>query len=209
MRFCGGLLIALAACGSPPPPKPPAPPVPTTVDEPVRPPLPTCADAAFGVERATKNIRPPDQEIVPQVRAECIQYQWTQDAIACFAQIKSDAEDEASIPCMSTLEDEAQGVLLREIAGTNNAEAEIADVKTRLAAIQIGISSCDEFVQQVAQFMDCANVTPEQRIQLGNETADAWSLSVAKLSLPDKVRMAGACKNSLDSLKHHRQQNAC
>ncbi|CAN5913346.1 hypothetical protein BH11MYX2_BH11MYX2_09530 [soil metagenome] len=210
MRFCGGLVLALAACGSPPPPAPPrAPPVPTTVSDPVRPPPPTCADAAFGVDRATRNMRPPEQEVIPQVRAECIQYQWSQEAIACFSQLKSDYQDEDSIPCVKDLDDDSQGVLLREIAGTNNAEAEIADVKTRLAQLQIGISSCDEFVQQVAQFMDCASVTPEQRIQLGNETADAWSLSVARLSLQDKVRMAGACKNSLDSLKHHRQQNAC
>jgi hypothetical protein len=99
-----GLVLALAACGSPPPPATPAaPPVPTTINDPVKPPPPTCADAAFGVERATKNMRPPEQEIVPQVRAECIQYQWSQDAIACFSHLKSDVENEASIPCMSNL----------------------------------------------------------------------------------------------------------
>lgn len=204
------VLVLLVACGShSPAAQPKAPPVPTSITEPTRPPPPTCADAAFGVDRATRNMRPPEQEIVPQVRAECIQYQWSQKAIECFSLLAGNIENDATIPCVSDLEDEAQGVLMREIAGTNNADAELAEVKTRLVQLQVGITSCDEFVQQVAQFMDCANVTPEQRIQLGNETADAWSLSVARLSIQDKVRMAGACKNSLDSLKHHRQQNAC
>jgi hypothetical protein len=212
MRALLGGLVILAACGSSPPPeKHEAPPIPTSIATPLPPPPPTCADAAFGFERATKALRPPEQEVIQTVRAQCLAMEWSQAAIACFAKLHEESvETEDKLPCMTDLPDEAQAVLLGQLRGEgNNNDAEIADVKTRLAALQIGITSCDEFVQAVGKFMDCDRVDVDARIQLGNETADAWSLSVARLSLADKVRMAGACKNSLQSLKHHAQQNAC
>ena len=57
--------------------------------------------------------------------------------------------------------------------------------------------------------MDCATLDADARIQLGTETIEAWNLPMHKVSLQDKAKLAGACAQSLESLKRHATDLAC
>lgn len=203
--------MGLVGCSSPAPPPPakPAPPVP--VAEPIREMPKTCTDAAFGIDRAAKNLHPPEQEIVPPMRTRCTRDEWSQVAIDCFAALTSDAsaEDEL-VACVRRLPDKERAPTLVEIKGDQpDQTAELAEVVTKLGTIQVGIKACDEFVSAVTRMMDCAALDADQRIQLGNETVDAWNLPMHRVSLQDKAKLAGACTQSLESLKRHATDLAC
>ena len=204
-------LLLVAGCGSSQPTldQPAAPPVPT--NEPVAVERPaTCADAAFGIEATSKDLRPADQEIVPLVRTKCLVESWSAAAIACFAKLR--ASDDL-LSCVDELTVETRTSLLVDIQGTSASEAdqtaELANVKQRLTTISVGITTCDQFVKEVARVMDCTRLTLNDRILLGSETAEAWSLSTARLTIQDRVRMSGVCGRSLDDLHKHATQQSC
>jgi hypothetical protein len=207
------IFIVLVGCGpsaTTPPPAKPAPAVPVTTTITVLP--RTCTDAAFGIDRAAKDLHPPDQEIVPPMRARCARDEWSQNAIDCFAKLASDApQDESGLAvCVGQLPNEQRASLLVEIRGEQpDQTSEIAEVITKLGALQVGIASCDRFVAAVARIMECTALDADARIQLGNETVEAWSLPMHKVSLQDKAKLAGACTQSLESLKRHATDLAC
>ncbi|MFN0246081.1 MAG: hypothetical protein ACKV2T_04185 [Kofleriaceae bacterium] len=207
------ILLTLVGCGpsaSAPPPQKPAPSVPITVSI-VEVPK-TCTDAAFGVDRVTKDLRPPEQEIVPPLRAQCQRDVWSQKAIDCFANLVagSPTGDSDLALCVGRLPMEQRVALVVEIKGEQpDQTAELAEVVTKLGALQVGIASCDRFVVAVTKMMDCPGLDADARIQLGNETVEAWNLPMHKVSLQDKAKLAGACTQSLESLKRHATDLAC
>ncbi len=210
----GGL--ALVGCGGPaaPPPAKPAPAIPVTT--PITEMPKTCTDAAFGIDRVAKDLHPPEQEIVPPMRTRCARDQWPQKAIECFANLAPESAADAPAGesdlavCVSRLPIEQRASLIVEIKGAQpDQSAELAEVVTKLGALQVGIASCDRFVAAVARFMDCPALDADSRIQLGNETVEAWSLPMHKVSLQDKAKLAGACTQSLESLKRHATDLAC
>lgn len=172
----------------------------------------TCTDAAFGIDRVAKDMHPPEQEIVPPMRTRCQKDEWSQKAIDCFAKLESDAAegDSELATCVGRLPIEQRASLLVEIRGAEpDQSAELAEVVTKLGTIQVGIASCDRFVAAVTRMMDCAALDADARIQLGNETIEAWNLPMHKVSLQDKAKLAGACTQSLESLKRHATDLAC
>lgn len=199
----------LAGCSSPaPPPAKPAPAVP--VATPITEMPKTCTDAAFGIDRAAKDLHPPEQEIVPPMRTRCARDQWSQKTIECFAKLASDEDDGNLATCVGQLPIAERSSLLVEIKGEQEDQtAELAEVVTKLGALQVGIASCDRFVAAVTRMMDCPGLDANARIQLGNETVEAWNLPMHKVSLQDKAKLAGACTQSLESLKRHATDLAC
>ena len=173
----------------------------------------TCTDAAFGIDRAAKDLHPPEQEVVPPMRARCARDEWSQKAIECFAKLASDSPSDGTselATCVGQLPIEQRASLLVEIKGAQpDQSAELAEVVTKLGALQVGITSCDNFVAAVTRMMDCATLDADARIQLGTETIEAWNLPMHKVSLQDKAKLAGACAQSLESLKRHATDLAC
>jgi hypothetical protein len=207
------ILVALVGCGpsaSAPPPQKPAPAVPIVA--PVAEMPTTCTDAAFGIDRVTKDLRPPEQEIVPSMRTRCQNDAWSPKAIECFANLAADSPtgDSDLAMCVGRLPIEQRAALVVEIKGEQpDQTAELAEVVTKLGALQVGIASCDRFVAAVTKMMDCPGLDADARIQLGNETVEAWNLPMHKVSLQDKAKLAGACTQSLESLKRHATDLAC
>lgn len=201
----------LAGCNGQAQP-PPAKPAPVPVTTPITAMPKTCTDAAFGIDRAAKDMHPPEQEIVPPMRTRCQRDQWSQTSIDCFAGLASDVPtDESSLAvCVGQLPTEQRAPLLVEIRGEQpDQTSELAEVVTKLGALTVGITSCDRFVAAVTRMMDCPGLDADARIQLGNETVEAWNLPMHKVSLQDKAKLAGACTQSLESLKRHATDLAC
>lgn len=175
----------------------------------------TCTDAAFGIDRVAKDLHPPEQEIVPPMRTRCQRDGWSPEAIECFARLDGEAPDgddgETQLArCLRQLPIEERASMLVEIKGeAPDRSEELAEVVTKLAALQVGITSCDRFVAAVARIMECTALDADARIQLGNETIEAWNLPMHKVSLQDKAKLAGACLQSLESLKRHATDLAC
>jgi hypothetical protein len=208
------MLGLLVGCSHPAaPPAQPVAPVPVRVTAPTLAEISkTCTDAAFGIDRAAKDLHPPEQELVPPMRARCAEDAWSQQVIDCFANLASDvpAGESGLEACVSRLPVPQRAPLVVEIKGAQpDQAAELADVIVRLGALQVGIASCDQFVAAVTRMMDCPALPAEARIQLGTETIEAWSLPMHRVSLQDKAKLAGACHESLDALKRHATDLAC
>ena len=207
-------ILILVGCGPSSAP-PPAKPAPIPVAQPITEMPKNCTDAAFGIDRVAKDLHPPEQEIVPPMRTRCARDQWPQKAIECFANLASDTSNGPNgetelADCVGRLPSEQRASLLVEIKGSQpDQTAELAEVVTKLGAVQVGIASCDQFVAAVARMMECAGLDADARIQLGTETVEAWNLPMHKVSLQDKAKLAGACTQSLESLKRHAIDLAC
>lgn len=195
------LVIAIAGCGSAarstPAPAPPVPIAPVIAR--------TCADAAIGIERVTKDLRAPDQDLLGPMRRRCIDDSWTPAAIECFAAMRGD--DLAA--CARYLPEARRAPLLAEITGRQTGDGEVAVLVAKLSALQVGIGSCDQFVQAVTNLMACPAMPIEQRVSLGSETADFWSLPTARLTIDARTRIAEACGQSLHALQQQAANVGC
>ncbi|MDX2091237.1 MAG: hypothetical protein SFX73_25485 [Kofleriaceae bacterium] len=192
---------AIAGCGpaarSMPPPAPPVPVAPVVMK--------TCADAAIGIERVTKDIRPPDVELLGPVRARCIEDGWTMAAIECFAGMQGDD----LVACTRELPEAQRAPLVAQVTGNQATDAQVAEIVSKLAALQVGIARCDQFVSAVANVMGCKGMTLEARVNLGNETADFWSLPTASLNGDARARIDEACGESLHALQQQAADVGC
>jgi hypothetical protein len=79
----------------------------------------------------------------------------------------------------------------------------------RLASVKPGIPECDQFVAAVATVLACEQMPLATRVQLGNETADFWSLPTAKLSTDMIKRMSAKCGQSLAALRQQAVGAGC
>jgi len=182
-------VATLVACRSAPPaPAPVAPPAAR-----VR----TCSEAAVGLDRATQALREPDSAVLASVKTKCLDGPWSQPAIDCFATMKVD--DLAK--CASMLPDRARDAMFQILANREPTQAALAIAKARLDAMKVGVDECDRFIEAVSAVLTCDSMPLEARVQLGNETADVWSLPTARLSPEAHARMATACATSLHTLE--------
>jgi len=201
-------VLALVGCGTAAPEVgPTAPPVPVTSPVTIAAQPRSCTDAAFGIDRTTKDLHPPEYEVVPVLRVRCKEDAWSRAVIECFDALTSEDGVER---CIGLLPEAQRAPVLSDIRGAQaDQAAELADVTAKLTALAVGIASCDSFVQAVTRMMTCEALDAEARIQLGTETAEAWSLPMARLSVQDKAKLAAACHQSLSSLQHHATDLAC
>jgi hypothetical protein len=192
------LLVALAACSSPPA-KPTAPPVP--ISDLQR----GCAEAAAGVEQGTRSIREPGTSVVSAMRGLCLDDRWSAVAIECFAKLTEDGLGR----CAGMLATPARERLFSALGGAGDDRTAIAIAQARLSDLKVGVVECDNFVTAVARALGCEGMPLEQRAQLGNETADFWSLPTANLPASAASRMASVCGESLTFLRNQVADAGC
>ncbi len=179
------------ACGGPPAP-PPAPPVPVEAAT-----TRGCGEAAAGLERATRGIRPPEESVLAPMRTRCVEDSWSSTAIDCFATMTPDDLG----TCAGLVNEKDRDALFAVISGNARDQGALAIIVARLANLKVGVAECDRFVSSVASAMSCDGLPLEQRHELGNETAEFWSLPTKNLP-PDAVtRMVRACTESLEALQ--------
>lgn len=184
------LLVLLAACAAGP--RTPAPPV-ALANHPAH----TCADAAVGLDRATKGVRAPEAPLFEAMRDRCISDVWSTAAIECFATMR---EGELGT-CARELHDGQRDAFFDLLAGGAAEQGSLAVARARLGAMTVPIEECDRFVKSVSAVLDCEQMPIDARVELGNETADFWNLP-AQLPADAQRRMADACGESLTQLQH-------
>ena len=153
----------------------------------------------------TKDLRPPDHDVLGPVRQQCIDDRWTQAAIDCFAAMKG---SELTL-CVRHLPEPDRPRLVAEVTGQQVTDGEVAEIVAKLSSLQVGIATCDQFVSAVANVMGCGAMSLEQRVSLGNETADFWSLPTTRLTIDAKARIAEACGESLHALQQQAADVGC
>ncbi len=195
-------VVLLVACSS-------AKPAPTTTAAPATP-APvvhhkhSCADAALGLENATRGVRAPEHDVFDTLRLRCTEDQWPAAAIDCFAEM---AEGELG-KCSRDLPEAIRDTILAALAGKEPG-GNLVVTRAKLERVQVGVPECDRFVTAVTSVLSCEKLALEERLQLGNETADFWSLPTSRLSVEDKQRISDVCGQSLASLEQHAHGVGC
>lgn len=189
------LLALLAACGggqsSGPEQKGPSEPLPLSHHV-----LRDCRHAATGLSGATRGVRDPENDVVDGLLDRCQRDGWPSEAVDCFAQM---AEGDLG-RCAKLLEERAREGMFAVLAGNEPSAAGLVVAKARLEQVQVGIESCDRFVAAVTTILACDGLSVEMRLQLGNETAQFWSLPTDRLAADDRQRMSQVCVTSLETL---------
>jgi hypothetical protein len=192
------LLVALVACSSPAKPRP-SPPVPVSDIQ------RGCAEAAAGIEQGTRGIRDPGTSVVSAMRGLCLDDRWAAVSIECFSKL---SEDDLG-RCAGTLAKPARERLFDALGGSGDDRTSIAIAQARLTDLKVGVVECDNFVTTVSRALGCEGMPLEQRAQLGNETADFWSLPTANLPEDAARRMASVCGESLTFLRKQVTDAGC
>jgi hypothetical protein len=188
-------LLLLVACSSAAKPQPARP---GNAAEPIANNTHSCSDAALGIENATKGVREPDRAVFETLRQRCLEDRWPAAAVDCFATM---AEGELGT-CAHDLPDQTRESIFAVLAG-HEPGGSIVVTRARLQQLQVGVPECDRFVSAVTTALSCERMSIDTRLQLGNETADFWSLPTDRLSREDKLRISEACGQSLASLQQH------
>ncbi|HEU0034298.1 MAG TPA: hypothetical protein VFQ53_26930 [Kofleriaceae bacterium] len=204
MRAAALLVIVACSSGATPstPRTLPAPPVHTV---PVAIATQSCSHAAAGIERGTRALREPDESVLAPMRQRCTEDGWNDVAIDCFAKMKDDDLGR----CANLLDKTARERMFGVLVGHAPNRASIAVASARLSTLKVGIAECDQFVVTVANLLACEGMSVETRVELGNETADFWSLPTDRLSEDALRRMAMVCGQSLTELQHRATDAGC
>ncbi len=158
----------------------------------------SCADAALGLENATRGVRAPDNEVFDTLRTRCLEDLWPAAAVDCFATM---AEGDLG-KCSRGMPDAMRETIFAALSGKHQ-YGTIYVTKARLEQLTVGIPECDRFVSAVTTVLSCEKLDLDERLQLGNETAEFWSLPTSRLSEEDLRRMSQVCGQSLASLEQH------
>jgi hypothetical protein len=193
-----GTCALTGACSSPS--KPQQPPV-SPVNKTER----GCAEAAAGIEQGTRSIREPGTSVVGEMRGLCLDDKWTVAAIDCFAKLR---EGDLGI-CAGELEPKARDRMFDALGGTGDDRTAIALAQARLHGLKVGVPECDNFVTAVVRALGCEAMPLAQRAQLGNETADFWSLPTTNLPEDAHRRMTAVCEQSLGFLRKQVADAGC
>lgn len=200
MRLAVVLLVGCSSASAPEPAQPQG-----HAREPVSNATHSCADAALGLENATKGVRAPERSVFETLRLRCLEDHWSVSVVDCFATM---AEGDLG-KCSRAMTDEQREPVFAVLAGNEANRAGIYVTRARLDQLQVGVPECDRFVTAVSAAMTCEKLSLEDRLQLGNETVEFWSLPTSRLSREDKLRISGACGQSLASLERQALDVGC
>ncbi|MBN1239276.1 MAG: hypothetical protein JXB36_12300 [Gammaproteobacteria bacterium] len=205
MRAIVALLAAGCGSAGSPPQRPsapaPAPAPPGSAAETTR----GCRDAAAGLERGTRGLRPPEASVLEPMRALCVDDAWPAATIECFARMS----EEDFGRCASALLPAQRQRLFDRTSGGANERIAVASALVKLSGLQVGIPECDRFVEKVAHVLVCDAMAIEIRAQLGTETADFWSLPTSGLPADAQLRMADVCGRSTAFLEQQAVDAGC
>ena len=137
------------------------------------------------------------------LQERCVADAWSREAVDCFATLR---EREVG-PCAQLLEEDAAAQLVRVVGGANRTE--VTDVQYKLSQLKVGVAECDRFVAAVSTILSCEQMPLADRLSLGNETADFWSLPTTGLSVDVERRMTQACGESLQALQRQASDVGC
>jgi hypothetical protein len=194
-------LILLAACSSPQKPAPVIAQQTPVANHTTH----TCAQAALGLENATRGVRAPDHEVFDEIKLSCTQASWSAVAVHSFAEMHEGDLGR----CAKELLDGQRDKLFDVLSGNQPDQRGIAVAQARLQSLQVGIPACDQFITAVTTILTCEQVPIETRVQLGQETAEFWALPTARLGAEDLQRMSEVCGASLASLTSQAQGAGC
>jgi len=152
----------------------------------------SCSDAARGLEGATKGVREPESEVFDALKKRCEDDVWPSSAIDCFATM----EEGAFGRCAGALPERSREGMFGVIAGGEPSRAGIAVARARLEQLSVGVPACDRFVASVLSVLACEQMPIEMRVELGNETAQFWSLPTDRLGREDLQRISDVCDQS-------------
>lgn len=138
------------------------------------------------------------------LRLRCIEDRWPVAAVDCFAEM---AEGDLGT-CSRDLPDTIRETIFATLAGKDPG-GNIYVTRARLERVQVGVPVCDRFVSAVTTVLSCDKLALAERLQLGNETAEFWSLPTSRLSVEDKQRISDVCGKSLASLEQHAHGVGC
>jgi len=139
------------------------------------------------------------------MRGLCLDDRWSAAAIECFAKM---TEDDLG-RCAGALGRAPRERLFTTLGGNGDDRTSIAIAQARLTDLKVGVVECDSFVTAVARALGCEGMPLDQRAQLGNETADFWSLPTANLPADATRRMASVCGESLTFLRKQVADAGC
>lgn len=193
-------LIVLAACSSPAATAP-RPVASAPIANNVR----TCASAAAGLDHATVGVREPDAEVLGPARSLCARDVWPTAAIDCFATMVPDDLGR----CAALLAEGSRNALFALLEGNELSPASIAIARAKLSVMHVGVVACDRFIAAVSAALTCEDMPLETRVQLGNETADFWSLPTKGLPADAEARMTTTCNAQLQTLQQHIASFGC
>lgn len=203
MRWIRAAIALLAVgCGGPAAPRPPlasSPPVP--VEDTTR----ACQDAAIGLERGTRGLRPPEGNVIDRVRRLCVDDAWPAATIECFARMRDDDFGR----CAAALGERARQRLFNRIGGGDSDRTAVAAALVKLSTLQVGIAACDRFVAAVAHVLVCDVLAIEARAQIASQTADLWALPTSGLPADAQLRMADVCGKSTAALQQQAAGAGC
>jgi hypothetical protein len=200
------LLVLLVACSNAhKPASEPVPPSPGV--EPVlsNHPKHTCTHAARGLAGATRGVRSPDTDVFDELLARCDRDGWSVNAIDCFSVM-----NEGDLgTCAKLLDERQREATFSVLAGNEPSQAGLFVARARLQQLSVGIDTCDRFVNAVTTLLGCDGLSIEMRLQLGNETAQFWSLPTDRLGAADRQRMSQVCVDSLQTLARETAPVGC
>lgn len=201
-----------AGCGGAAAPQPQTPPKAPATSSPA--PVPTaeagdmagaCREAAVGLERGTRGLRPPERSVLEPMRRLCVDDGWPAATIECFVQM---GEGDFG-RCAAALPKAPRQRLFERIGGGAGDRVAVASALVQLSTLQVGIAECDQFVEAVAHVLVCDAMAIEVRAQLGTETADFWSLPTSGLPADAQLRMADVCGKSTAALTQQAADAGC
>lgn len=165
----------------------------------------SCGDAARGLEGATKGVREPDQPVFDALKKRCEDDAWPSAAIDCFATMQEGDFGR----CASALPEQSREAMFDVIAGNEPSRAGIAVARIRLEQLSVGVPACDRFVASVLTVLACEQMPIAMRVELGNETAQFWSLPTDRLGADDVQRMSDVCDKSQLTLRQQAAGVGC
>lgn len=193
-------VLALAACSSSAPQEAAAP-SPAPLANVTR----SCSDAARGLEGATKGVREPESQVFDALKKRCEDDAWPSTAIDCFATMQEGAFGR----CARELPERSREAMFGVIAGGEPNRAGIAVARARLEQLDVGVPACDRFVASVLAVLACEQMPIEMRVELGNETAQFWSLPTDRLGADDVQRISDVCGQSQLTLQQQAAGLGC
>ena len=164
----------------------------------------SCSDAALGLENASRGVRAPDHRVFDTLRARCLEDAWPAAAVDCFATM---AEGDLG-RCSRNMPDAMREAIFAALSGKEPG-ANIYVTRARLQQLQVGVPECDRFVAAVTNVLTCERLAIDQRLTLGNETADFWALPTTGLPADAERRMAEVCGKSLATLQQQAVTAGC
>lgn len=194
------VLVLVAACGGAPKPAEPLP-----AQRPIANVTRSCSDAAHGLEGATKSVREPDQHVFDALNKRCTDDAWPSTAIDCFATMR---EGELG-KCSRDLPERSREGMFAVIGGGEPSRAGLVVARARLEQLEVGVPECDRFVTAVSAVLACEAMPIDMRVNLGNETAQFWSLPTARLGADDLQRISEVCGQSLLTLEQQATGIGC